>query len=288
MAITPAEKCVIINADDFGFSPAITEGILRAHREGVVTSTTVGANMPLAEQAVHQLRSVPGLGVGVHLNCTQGPPLSEAGKTLLAGHDGVMNFTAAGIIKACIRHPKLVGAIEEEFDAQIRWLIGRGVRPTHLDSHRHSHAFGPIFLRVVKLARRYSIPFVRRSREKLPAGNWPQYPRTQRRTRSLLNCLGCVNYLLAKKLHATTGTWGVAHTGCIDAAWLRQAAACVPPGVTEIMTHPGLGGDTAGPATRLRESRPQELAALCDAEVKEAFRGSNVRLIHYGQISAAT
>ena len=84
-----AEKRVIVNADDFGFSAGISAGIIRAHREGIVTSTTVVANMPAAEQAVEMLADAPRMGVGVHLNACQGLPLSDAGSAL-AGADGRM------------------------------------------------------------------------------------------------------------------------------------------------------------------------------------------------------
>jgi len=277
-------KCAIVNADDFGFSLMISEGILRAHREGIVTSTTVAANMPAAGAAVGRLREAPALGVGVHLNCTQGPPLSSQGREALAGVDGMMSHTATAIIAKAMRHPRLLDAIEAEFDAQIRWVLDHHITPTHLDSHRHSHAYCPIFRRVARLARRYHIRFVRRHRERLLSGPWPEAPAKQRRTARMLNALGAVNRLLAPRLYATRGTWGIAHTGLIDRAWLLQAASSLPAGVTEIMTHPGEVGDMDASVTRLLESRQIELTALTDASVKEAFEHNGVRLIHYGQI----
>ena len=85
------ERYVIVNADDFGLSAGVTEGILRAHREGIVTSTTILANMPAAEEAVRRLAEAPGLGVGVHLNVSQGPVLSAQGEAL-ADEDGMMRW----------------------------------------------------------------------------------------------------------------------------------------------------------------------------------------------------
>ncbi|MCY2929480.1 MAG: ChbG/HpnK family deacetylase [Planctomycetota bacterium] len=170
----------IINADDFGFSPGVTEGILRAHREGVVTSTTVMANMPGAGEALGRLAEAPALGVGVHLNACQGEPLSPEGQAL-AQADGRMRRTATGLILACLARPRLLRAVEAEFDAQIRWLLDHGRRPTHLDSHRHVHAFSPIFARVVGLARRYDIRRIRWPQERLAGAGWPAAPWRQRR-----------------------------------------------------------------------------------------------------------
>ena len=104
-----------------------------------------------------------------------------------------MRRSAAAVIAACLVRPRLVAAIEAEVDAQIRWFLDRGVRPTHLDSHRHIHAFSPIFARVVALARRYDIRFVRRHREVLGGRGWPAAGSKQKRVSRLLNVFGAVN-----------------------------------------------------------------------------------------------
>ena len=276
-------KFVVVNADDFGFSRGITEGILRAWRDGIVTSTTIAANMPAAAEAVDRLVEAPGLGVGVHLNVCQGPPLSEEGLALADG-DGVMRSKATGLVLTCLRRPCLFAAVEAECDAQIRWVLDRGVRPTHLDSHRHVHGLPPIFLRVLRLARRYDIPFVRWHREVLPGDGWPAVEAKQRRVRLLTNLFGAVNGLLAPSAGHARETWGVGHTGQIDVAWLVRAARAVRPGVTEIMTHPGIADDLDAAQTRLRASRLVELEALCDPAARDAFVRNHVKLAHYGQL----
>jgi predicted glycoside hydrolase/deacetylase ChbG (UPF0249 family) len=303
------EKAAIVNADDFGFAPNVTEGIVRAHLNGIVTSTTLMANMPGAEAAVGRLGEAPELGVGVHLNASQGRPLSREGLAL-ADEDGVMRHTAVGLIAACCVRPWLVRAIAAEFEAQIRWVLDHGVRPTHLDSHRHTHGFPPVFRRVVALARRYNVPFVRRHRERIgrmptplkagetltfpKAGKMPAPPPRQRWTSCGLNVLGVVNGWMAGGICPTNGTWGVAHTGMLDSAWFVWAAEQMEAGITEIMVHPGRREETGSGAgagivdaaaySRLSASRERELAALCDPNVREAFERNGVRLIHYGRL----
>jgi predicted glycoside hydrolase/deacetylase ChbG (UPF0249 family) len=274
------ERRVIVNADDLGFSPAVNEGIVRAHLEGIVTSTTVSPNMPAAAHAVRLLDGLDRLGVGVHLNASQGPPLSRQGLEL-AGDSGLMDRTATGIVLACCLRPRLLDVVEAEFDAQIRWVLDHGIRPTHLDTHRHTHAFGPVFARVAALARRYDIRFVRRHRESLD-GLPPAAP-GRRRVSRILSLFGAANAAAAPQLHGANWTLGVAHTGMIDSAWLIRAARTLRPGVTEIVTHPGLEDARSGMWTRLQASRKVELAALCDKAVREAFAGRGIRLIHYGQ-----
>ncbi len=272
-----------MNADDFGFSAGISAGIIRAHKEGIVTSTTVTANMPAAEDAIPLLADTPEMGVGVHLNACQGPPLSREGSAL-ADDDGQMRRRGAQLVLACIRRPRLLGVVAAEFEAQIRWLLDHGIKPTHLDTHRHVHAWGPIFSRVAELASRYDIRFVRRLIEKLPRADWPPSPAKQRRTRWILNRLALVAPAASRRLVATRGTWGIAHTGLITTAYLMCVASAAAPGVTEIMTHPGQGDDVAEGMTRLIEARRTELAALCDAEVRQAFEGSGIELTHYGRL----
>ncbi|MGA2094374.1 MAG: ChbG/HpnK family deacetylase, partial [Sedimentisphaerales bacterium] len=67
---------LIINADDFGLCRGVNKGIAEAHATGVLTSATLMANMPAAEEAVEIAHKLSNLGVGVHLNLTEGKPLS--------------------------------------------------------------------------------------------------------------------------------------------------------------------------------------------------------------------
>lgn len=277
------EKYAILNADDFGFAEGVTEGILRAHREGVLTSTTLVANMSAAAAAVTRLAEAPGLGVGVHLNVSQGPPLSREGRSL-AGSDGNMNATAQQVILCATLRPWTIKHVLAEFAAQIEWTIEHGIRPTHLDSHRHAHALPMLFKGVRKLAKHYNIPFVRWHREALPGRGWPSAPGKQRRIAAVLNVFGRVNAFLGSDVRGTLGTWGVRHTGAISRELLTLMAERLPEGVTEIMTHPGLPAGLDASATRLLQSRQEELAALCDPLVRETFEKNKVTRIHYGNL----
>ena len=277
-------KRIIINADDFGWSESVTDGILKAHCEGVVTSTSLLANMPAAETAVRKLAAAPRLGVGVHLNASQGPPLSSAGLALLADSDGRMRRSALEVLLACAARPSVLRALEAEFDAQIRWTLDHGIRPTHLDTHRHAHGYPPIFRRVAALAMRYAIPFVRRYGEHLPGRGWPASSVKQRSVARVLNALGARNAARWPTLHAAQAAWGMAHTGRIDVRWLTLAAERAEPGVTEIVTHPGFAAGVPPSETRLVASREAELAALCHPDVRRAFSHPDIELVHYGRL----
>jgi len=71
------DRRVIINADDFGLCDGVNKAVAQAHTDGVLTSATIMANMPAADEAVKIAKKLPNLGVGVHLNLTEGRPLSK-------------------------------------------------------------------------------------------------------------------------------------------------------------------------------------------------------------------
>ncbi|HNX26020.1 MAG TPA: ChbG/HpnK family deacetylase [Phycisphaerae bacterium] len=282
------KKCkVIINGDDFGLSRRVSEGIIHAHKYGILTSATFQANGDASEYAASLLAEVPTLGVGVHLNISQGRCISKAGMKL-ADESGMMNHTAVGIIMLLLKKPNLLSAVREEFDAQIRRAVAMGIRPTHLDTHRHSHGFGPVCSIVAELAKKYNIPFIRRLGEHLPWVGWPKAPAKQKHISNILTFLGDMNKLRHWRFFRTAGTWGVAHTGCITREWLLTAAGALvkvcPCKTIEIMTHPGYCDDLDESVTRLIESRQIELAALCDDDVRKAFDANGIERINYGNL----
>ena len=284
----PGERIrLIVNADDLGWSEGVNAGIFRAHREGIVSSATLAANMPAAEAALAEARSTPGLGMGLHLNACQGPCLSAEAARVLAGPDGQMDLKGPGLIRRCLLRPRrTLAAVAAEFEAQVRWCLARGHRPTHVDTHRHVHAWPAIFRIVAALCRRYDIPFVRRHREVLAGGGWPPSPRGQRRISVLLNLLGWRCRRIAPELLITGGTLGVAHTGRIDTAFLLRAIETLRPGLVEIMVHPGWGADLDANQTRLLASREAETAALCDPAVVQAIARRGIELTNYGRLGS--
>ena len=74
-----AARRLIVNADDFGLTAGVSRGILRAHREGLVTSTTVLASLPAQPELDATATASPGLGLGLHFNLTWGRPVSPGG-----------------------------------------------------------------------------------------------------------------------------------------------------------------------------------------------------------------
>lgn len=145
---------LIINSDDFGYSPGVNAAILHSHKFGVLTSTTLMANGTYFDEAVEMAKQTPTLGVGVHLVLTYGRPLLKDVPSLV---DEEGNF-----FKYKQFHEGLTVEKEDlyrEWNAQIQKVLDAGIKPTHLDSHHHSHTFHANHLDVIsELAKKYNLP----------------------------------------------------------------------------------------------------------------------------------
>ncbi|BBH22949.1 hypothetical protein Back11_42940 [Paenibacillus baekrokdamisoli] len=135
-------KYLIINADDFGLSDRVNQGILKAHKFGTVSSTSLMVNMPGYEHAILAAKQTPSLGVGLHFNLTSGKPLSPAAAIpSLLRKDGCFSGE---------RHSWKEEEVEIELNHQYNKIVSTKVIPTHLDSHHHIHIEVPSVYNVMK------------------------------------------------------------------------------------------------------------------------------------------
>lgn len=142
---------MIINADDFGLSEAVNYGILKAYREGVVTSTTIMANMPGFDHAITLLKQHPGLSVGVHLTLTAYKPIVKT-QTSLVDSDGYF-CNKSEIDKVNIEEAYT------ELKAQIEKVKQQGIAIDHFDSHHHIHTVPTLQPVMERLYQEYGLPF---------------------------------------------------------------------------------------------------------------------------------
>jgi hopanoid biosynthesis associated protein HpnK len=281
------ERRLIINADDFGLCESVNKGIVEAHTKGVLTSTTIMANMPAAEQAVDLAKNLPALGVGVHLNLTAGKPLCrDSTVKLILDPQGHFALSPGKLALASLITGKVRTAIETELASQIQWLTDKGIKPTHLDSHKHVHSFPTIFPIVCRLAKRFGIPAIRYTFEpkqvcQLP---WPLTDRESRKRASLVRTMAKINRWQNPAFFKTDALLGVAHVGTINAAFMRAVSLYNAASTAELMTHPGYAYDLDATRTRLVKQRETELAALCDEKTKQYLKDANIKLVNYGQL----
>lgn len=141
-------RALIINADDLGYDPAVTRGILRAMREGVVSSATFMVNTPYSEAAAREAR---GLSIGLHLNLARGTPVWSGFPRALLGEDGGFVESRAASLPADV--------VEAEAFAQLARLAGLLGRPaTHVDVHKHLHQHPHVLEGLARAARASGLP----------------------------------------------------------------------------------------------------------------------------------
>ena len=145
---------IVINADDFGYSKAINLGIINTHISGILTSTTMMANMYGFDHGIKLMKENPELGIGAHLTLTCGKPVLDNVDSLT---DSSKNFKS---LKAYKENPETadLDQLYDEWNAQIQKLLLAGVRLTHLDSHHYVHSFERHCEVSEKLAKKYDLP----------------------------------------------------------------------------------------------------------------------------------
>lgn len=277
----------MINADDFGLCEGVNKGILRAYGDGVLTSATIMVNMPASEQAAGLARKTTGLGIGVHLNLTEGRPVSRAGCIgALVDSNGRFAYSPGRLAIRSLFSSEIRVAIEAELTEQVKWVLRRAIKPTHLDSHKHVHCFPAIFSIVCRLARRFQIDAIRYGCEPGYVST-PPFPITDangRKRARMLRMMAKVNRWQNADFFKTDAFFGAAHTGRIGASFLKAVSLYNSASTAELMTHPGLTYDIDASQTRLVRQRQAELDALCGKQAKKYFEDAGVKLVHYGQL----
>jgi len=127
------ERLLIINADDFGLSPGVSSGIVRAHLDGILTSTSYMVNFPWSEELAPLLQQAPDLGVGVHLNLTTGSPVLPPQQVPSLVDEAGRFSKSLPRIQFRIKPDEALREWSAQVDKCSR-LLGR--LPTHLDTHR--------------------------------------------------------------------------------------------------------------------------------------------------------
>jgi predicted glycoside hydrolase/deacetylase ChbG (UPF0249 family) len=281
-------RSLVINADDLGLTVGVNDGIFDAHDHGVLTSASVFANGYATGDAIARALRRPSLGVGCHLTLVDGQStLPPALVPSLIEDDGRFRRSWKPFIVSCLLGRISLRETEQELTAQIERVRSAGLTITHLDAHKHVHAYPPIFAIVTRLAERFRIPVVR-----VPFERWPNvYGRTpQQRTarrQALMNAAmlpwAWRDYRRAARAGIRTPHFvGRAHTGVLSAQVLAAMVRTLPPGVTELMVHPGYVDETLERLnTRLLDARADEVDLLTDANTLDLLAGERITLIRH-------
>jgi len=269
-------KYLAVNADDFGFTRDVNAGIIEARVNGILTSTTLMANGAAFEDAVRLAREHPELDAGVHFVLVGGYSVLRPERAL----PGTAGRLAAAVALGRID-------VYAELRAQMEKIVAAGIRPTHADTHKHTHLLGPVLEAVARVAEEYGVRWVRRPFDLPLTGAPERAPWTTRAlSRAFSMVRGRFHRTLARRGCVTTDWFaGFQITGRFGAQSVVHLLDHLPAGTTEFMVHPGFcTAELAAAPTRLKASRERELRALMDPAVLEAVRRNGIQLAGYDRL----
>ncbi len=265
---------LIVNADDFGRSRSINAAVIRAHREGILTSASLMVNEPAFDEAVALARENPKLGVGLHL-------------TLLMGHSTLPPKETLGLVNECgefSNNPVKVGfkyffqsglrdQLRKELHAQFAKFRATGLPLDHVNGHLHFHLHPTVSEILIADAEQLGIRHMRLTREPF----WMDVPLA--RGRRLYRAMhAAVFYSLSwwaqsdfrrKKILHTKRVFGLLQDSHADEAYISKLLPILPPGDSELYSHPSL------------DEFKHEFDALISPRVKELVAQQKIQLIRY-------
>ena len=253
---------MIVNADDFGYSRAINYGIADAHVNGIVTSTTLMANMPAVEHAISLAKQMPELGVGVHLTMTCGRPLLTEGIESLTDSDG--NFYSLKVYET-IKSDLDKEELYREWKAQIQKLLNMGVTLTHIDSHHHVHSFEENKEVTKRLSDEFHLP-VRNCKKEADDRNF--------------NFVDLFNYPPIRDMSIDYESNRDLFFSIIE----EELQTIKNYKTTEVMCHPAYVGSRILENSSFNIPRVREVDLLCDPKMKDLINKYEIKLINYRDI----
>jgi hopanoid biosynthesis associated protein HpnK len=290
-------KNLIVNADDLGWTEGVNRGIVEAFHHGIVTSASLLANGAAFAGGVKAARSAPGLGVGMHLNLSDGPPVADAESVMtLLNDDGEFAGGPESLLLKRVRRGLALQEVEQEWDAQIQKVRDAGIQPTHIDGHKHVHMLPGLFEIALRLAKKHGIGAIRVSLEASSLRAALSYGAKRHASVVIRQGVQARGLKLlardareeAERAGIATADYfcGIAQTGELTREGLTQLLKILPEGTTELMCHPGYADEALGKtATRLQGSRQTELGILTDTRIRNLVASQGIRLIDYGFVT---
>jgi len=269
-----SRRRLIVNADDFGRSDSINEAIIRAHREGILTTASLMVNESACDQAVELARQNPGLGVGLHLTLLCGrsalPWDSIPG---LVDREGNFTNSPAGAGFRYFFLRKLKEQLRSEIQAQFQRFRATGLTLDHVNGHLHLHLHPTVFQLLMEDAAKLGIERLRltfdplRLNLRLASGHYGYrilhaliFHSLARRARPVLARRG---------FRHTDAVFGLLQNSRVDEPYLMALLPHLPGGDSELYSHPSL------------DDFRNEFEALVSPRVREQTKSLGIELIRY-------
>lgn len=286
-------KNLIVNADDLGWTSGVNRGIEEGHRRGLITSASLLANGRAFAEGILVAKNNPELGVGVHLNLSDGPPAAPPSSVKgLLNRKGELEGGPETLLLRMATGGLRREEVEREWDAQIQKILDEGIQPTHLDGHKHVHMLPGLFEAALRLAKKHGIVAIRVSHEDSKLRAVLSSGKEQKNSVVIKQGVQARGLKLlahdAKELAhragvATTDYFcGIAQTGVLMREGVERLLEILPEGSTELMCHPGYADEELRKSrTRLQQSRQTELDILTDPSIRKLVATRAIRLINF-------
>jgi hopanoid biosynthesis associated protein HpnK len=280
------EKLLIVTADDFGISREVNAGVLQAHREGILTATSLMVAGGARNEAAAIARENPGLDVGLHLVLCRGYSASDAARANGLG-DAAGAFPQ-NPVKAGMRYyfdRRIRSALRDEIRAQIERHLEIVGYLNHLDGHLNFHVHPVILDLLIEAAREYRIPCMRLPRE--PVFQTLALSRDHAGRKlieaAIFHALSRRARRLFEMNHIRTSDWlfGLHQTGYISEEYVSSVIARLRPGVTEFYFHPA--ANTGG--TPPMDNAQLEVEVLTSPRIRNEITSNAVRLTNFGDLA---
>jgi hopanoid biosynthesis associated protein HpnK len=269
----PARR-LIVNADDFGLSRSVNEAVIRAHREGILTTTSLMANEPGFDDAVRLASENPKLGVGLHLTLLMGHSALPRGRIPgLVNPRGEFSNSPVGVGMSYFFKRSLREQLRAEIHAQFEKFHATGLPLDHVNGHLHLHLHPTVFKILMEDAAKLGIKRMRLTRDCLArsrrtaSGRWfyrlshaAIYEWLSSRAREPL----CQRGIRHAQL-----TFGLLQDSRVDEDYILKLLPELPNGDSELYSHPSLDGFR------------HEFDALVSPRVRELVKKSGIELIRY-------
>ncbi|WP_156679925.1 hopanoid biosynthesis-associated protein HpnK [Sphingomonas profundi] len=252
---------LIVTADDFGAAVAVNEAVEQAHRHGILTAASLMVAGAAVDDAVARARTMPALGVGLHLVLVDGRPVLPAARVpALVGRDGRFRDD---MVRSAIRiflDPAARAQLAAEIEAQFAAFAATGLPLDHVNAHKHFHLHPTIAATILRFGRRFGMAAVRAPIE--PRGVLRRIERVPGRDVAAPWARRIGRGMRRAGMTVPDQVFGLAWSGAMDARRLGGLIDHLPAGLSEIYAHPATADDYPGHAPGY--ACRAELAALTD------------------------
>lgn len=275
---------LIVSADDFGMHESINEAVEIAHNHGILTSASLVANGEAFEHAVDIARRNKNLGIGIHLTLNGERPVAPIEEIpSIVDKSGKLPEDHREFCKRIFMKKISLAHIAIECEAQINRFFQTGLIPTHVDSHRHSHLFPPIFKMLVPIFKKYHIKRIRWMN--IP---WFDYSRIDIHKIIFLLFTQYARFFKYSGCRHPDYFAGLFRSGNMDIDYLSAILIRLNDGVTEINFHIGKDNNLINERYgfwreyhKWKGNWEKELDLLLSQDIKRIININNISLISY-------